>query len=102
MDRSADCGHSRRKNGAIEISHCPPDYGPDIACISTSRRCTFMPIAGRRLNIFGAVLAVAAVLLLLVRALSRFDDSWDGTHYHLVFSAFRARILTFETFQPLP
>ncbi len=61
-----------------------------------------MSIAGRRLNVFGAVLAVAAVLLLLVRALSRFDDSWDGTQYHLVFSAFRARILTFETFQPLP
>jgi hypothetical protein len=61
-----------------------------------------MPIAGRKLNAFGAVLAAAAVLLLLVRALSRFDDSWDGTQYHLVFSAFRARILTFETFQPLP
>src|SRR6187401_521856 len=61
-----------------------------------------MPIASARLNIFGAVLAVAAVLLLLGRALSRFDDSWDGTQYHLVFSAFRAHILTFETFQPLP
>jgi hypothetical protein len=61
-----------------------------------------MPIAGRRLNTIGAVLAAVAVLLLLLRALGRFDDSWDGTHYHLVFSAFRARILTFETFQPLP
>src|SRR5262245_12514119 len=61
-----------------------------------------MSLAGRKLNIVGAVLAVAAVLLLLARALNRFDDSWDGTQYHLVFSAFRARILTFETFQPLP
>src|SRR5690242_5523106 len=61
-----------------------------------------MPIVGRRLNILGAVLAAAAILLLLVRALGRFDDSWDGTQYHLVFSAFRAGILTFETFQPLP
>src|SRR5215475_9973640 len=57
---------------------------------------------GIGLNTVGAALAVTAVFLLLVRALNRFVVSWDGTSYHLVFAAFRARILTFDDFQPIP
>ena len=35
-------------------------------------------------------------------SLGRFDDSWDGTHYHLVLAALRAHILTFNDFEPIP
>ena len=58
--------------------------------------------AGIHLNAIGAVIAGTAIALLGVRALVRFDDSWDGTSYHLVFAAFRAHILTFSDFEPLP
>jgi len=54
------------------------------------------------LDLVGASIAATAGILLCVRALGRFDDSWDGTSYHLVFAAFRAQILTFDDFEPLP
>lgn len=50
----------------------------------------------------GAVIAGTAAILLFARALCHFDDSWDGTHYHLVFAAFRAHILTFNDLEPIP
>src|SRR6266436_8935590 len=54
------------------------------------------------LNLIGAVTAATAMVLLCARTLAHFDDSWDGTSYHLVFAAFRAHILTFSDLQPIP
>jgi hypothetical protein len=46
------------------------------------------------LDLIGGIVATAAMLALCLRANLKFDDSWDGTAYHLVFAAFRAGILT--------
>lgn len=54
------------------------------------------------LDLIGASIAATAGILLCVRALGRFDNSWDGTHYHLVLAALRAHILTFNDFEPIP
>ena len=54
-----------------------------------------------RLDRVGGLIAGAAALLLLSRALLHFDDSWDGTSYHLTFAAFRAHILTPQHLQPI-
>jgi hypothetical protein len=54
------------------------------------------------LNFAGGVIAVAAVVALGLRANLRFDDSWDGTAYHLVFAAFRSGILTLDDLTPIP
>src|SRR5882724_11065333 len=58
----------------------------------------------RRLDLdaVGAVVAATAVLVLVLRAINHFDDSWDGASYHLVFAAFRAGILTPADFTPIP
>jgi len=47
-------------------------------------------------------IAVAAVLVLFIRALDHFDDTWDGTAYHLVFAAFRAGILSPDDLTTVP
>src|SRR5262245_18161121 len=60
------------------------------------------PLASRAIDAAAAVMAVAAVLLLGVRAVVRFDPSWDGTAYHLVLAAFRAGILTHADLVPAP
>ena len=59
---------------------------------------------GRRgaLDVAGAVIAAIAVVVLCLRANLRFDDSWDGTSYHLLFAAFRAGILTRDDLVPIP
>jgi len=54
------------------------------------------------LDAVGIAVAAAAVLMLCLRAVRHFDDSWDATSYHLVFAAFRAGILTPEDFTPIP
>jgi hypothetical protein len=56
---------------------------------------------GSRLDLIGLAVASVASLLLLCRALLHFDDSWDGTSYHLVLAAFRAHILTLQDLQPI-
>ncbi len=50
----------------------------------------------------GAVISAIAVVVLCLRANLRFDDSWDGTSYHLLFAAFRAGILTRDDIVPIP
>src|SRR5512140_167146 len=55
----------------------------------------------RVLDAVGLTVAVGALALLAARALLRFDDSWDGTSYHLVFSAFRAGLLTRDDLVPI-
>jgi hypothetical protein len=54
------------------------------------------------LEVVGAIIAAIALLVLGLRASLRFDESWDGTSYHLVFAAFRAGILTFDDLTPIP
>jgi hypothetical protein len=58
----------------------------------------------RRLDLdaVGAVVAATAALVLAFRAINHFDDSWDGTSYHLVFAAFRSGILAPADFTPIP
>jgi hypothetical protein len=59
---------------------------------------------GRHLSIevFGFGIASLALLVLFIRAVNHFDDSWDGTAYHLVFAAFRSGILSPNDLMPLP
>jgi hypothetical protein len=65
-------------------------------------RLPFLNLRDRKLNSLAACVAAVAMLLLCVRALNRFDDSWDGTAYHLVFAAFRSKLLSLDDFRPLP
>jgi hypothetical protein len=60
-------------------------------------------IIPRRTTLDLAAVAVAAVAIiaLFLRANLRFDNSWDGTAYHLVFAAFRAGILTLDDLTPI-
>jgi hypothetical protein len=54
------------------------------------------------LDLTGGFVAATAVIALCLRANLRFDDSWDGTSYHLLFAAFRSGILTLDDLTPIP
>jgi hypothetical protein len=65
-------------------------------------RLPFLKLSGASLNRLATCIATLAMLVLCMRALNHFDDSWDGTAYHLVLAAFRANILSPDDFTPLP